>query len=124
MTKVTDSAQPFLTDVKELRRRARQHIENGAVTDAYRGDRVVVIRLLNEALATEIVCILRYKRHFYMASGIHAQAVAAEFLQHAGKSRGTPIRSRHESRSSAVSRTSTRRGWRRAATPSTSRAPV
>lgn len=88
MTKATDSTQPFLTDVKELRRRARQHIENGAVTDAYRGDRVVVIRLLNEALATEIVCILRYKRHFYMASGIHAQAVAAEFLQHAGEEQG------------------------------------
>ena len=88
MTKTTDPSQPFLTDVKELRRRARQHIENGAVTEAYRGDRVVVIRLLNEALATEIVCILRYKRHFYMASGIHAQAVAAEFLQHAGEEQG------------------------------------
>jgi bacterioferritin len=80
--------QPFLTDVKELRRRARQHIENGAVTEAYRGDRTVVIRLLNEALATEIVCVLRYKRHYYMASGIHAQTVAAEFLQHAGEEQG------------------------------------
>lgn len=88
MTKTTEADQPFLTDVKELRRRARQHIENGAVTEAYRGDRTVVIRLLNEALATEIVCILRYKRHYYMASGIHAQTVAAEFLQHAGEEQG------------------------------------
>lgn len=88
MTKAADPQHPFLTDVKELRRRARQHIENGAVTDAYRGDRQTVIRLLNEALATELVCILRYKRHYYMASGINAQAVAAEFLQHAGEEQG------------------------------------
>ena len=73
----------FVSDIEEIRRRARQHIENGAVTEAYRGDRETVIRLLNEALATEIVCVLRYKRHFYMASGIHSQAVAAEFQEHA-----------------------------------------
>src|SRR5664279_139229 len=85
MTKETESESsnhPFLTDIKELRRRARQHIENGAVTEGYRGDRVVVLRLLNEALATEIVCILRYKRHYYMATGLNAESVAAEFLQH------------------------------------------
>ncbi|HET7711739.1 MAG TPA: ferritin-like domain-containing protein [Thermoanaerobaculia bacterium] len=75
--------KPFLTDVAELRRRARQHIEEGAVTDAYRGDRETVIKLLNEALATEIVCVLRYKRHYFMAQGIHADPIAAEFLQHA-----------------------------------------
>jgi bacterioferritin len=75
----------FLTDIKELRRRARSHIEQGAITAAYRGDRETVLRLLNEALATEIVCVLRYKRHYYAASGIHAQAVAAEFLEHAGE---------------------------------------
>jgi bacterioferritin len=75
--------QPFLSDIKELRRRAREHIEKGAVTEAYKGDRPTVIRLLNEALATELVCVLRYKRHHYMAAGIHAQAVAAEFLEHA-----------------------------------------
>jgi len=75
----------FLTDIKELRRRARSHIEQGAITAAYRGDRETVLRLLNEALATELVCVLRYKRHYYMASGIHAQAVAAEFLEHAGE---------------------------------------
>lgn len=75
--------KPFLTDIKELRRRARQHIEEGAVTKGYQGDRETILKLLNEALATEIVCVLRYKRHFYMAQGIHAEPVAQEFLQHA-----------------------------------------
>ena len=75
--------KPFLTDVQELRRRARQHIEAGAVTDAYRGNRDTIIKLLNEALATEIICVLRYKRHYFMAKGIHAEGVAAEFLEHA-----------------------------------------
>jgi bacterioferritin len=75
----------FLTDISEIRRRARQHIENGAVTDGYKGDRKVVLRVLNEALATEIVCVLRYKRHHYMAKGIHSQAVAEEFLEHAAE---------------------------------------
>jgi bacterioferritin len=73
----------FLSDVKELRRRARQHIENGAVTSSYKADRPTVVKVLNEALATEIVCILRYKRHYFMATGIHANAVAAEFQEHA-----------------------------------------
>src|SRR5215468_10696614 len=82
------SDKPFLTDVKELRRRARQHIEEGAVTDAYRADRNTVIKLLNEALATEIVCVLRYRRHHFMASGIDAESVAAEFLQHAIEEQG------------------------------------
>ena len=80
--------KPFLTDVQELRRRARQHIETGAVTDSYRGDRETVIKLLNEALATEIVCVLRYKRHYFMAQGIHADPIAAEFLQHANEEQG------------------------------------
>jgi bacterioferritin len=78
-------AEEFLTDVKTLRARAREHIERGAVTDGYKADRDTVIRILNEALATEIVCVLRYKRHFYMAQGIHAQSVADEFLQHANE---------------------------------------
>ena len=78
----------FLTDIKELRRRARSHMEEGAVTDGYRADRGTVLRLLNEALATELVCVLRYKRHYYMAAGIHAQAVAAEFLEHANEEQG------------------------------------
>jgi bacterioferritin len=77
--------KPFLTDVQTIRQRARKHIENGAVTAGYKADRATVIQLLNEALATEIVCVLRYKRHFYMASGISADAVAQEFLQHANE---------------------------------------
>jgi bacterioferritin len=72
----------FVSDVENIRKRARQHIENGAVTEGYRADRDTVLRVLNEALATEIVCVLRYKFHHYMASGIHAQAVAEEFLEH------------------------------------------
>ncbi len=80
--------KPFLTDVQELRRRARQHIEEGAVTEGYRGDRETVIKLLNEALATEIVCVLRYKRHYFMAQGIHADPIAQEFLQHANDEQG------------------------------------
>jgi len=75
--------QPFMTDIQVLRARARQHIEQGAVTPGYRADRDTVIRLLPEALATEIICVLRYKRHYFMASGINAQSVAQEFLQHA-----------------------------------------
>jgi bacterioferritin len=78
----------FLTDVKELRRRARQHIEQGAVTEGYQADRDTVITLLNDALATEIVCVLRYKRHYFMAMGIHAQPVAQEFLEHANEEQG------------------------------------
>jgi bacterioferritin len=77
--------KPFLTDIKTLRERARQHIEAGAVTPGYQADRTTVIRLLNEALATEIICVLRYKRHYFMASGINAQSVAQEFLQHANE---------------------------------------
>lgn len=77
--------QPFLTDVQEIRRRARQHIEAGAVTGSYRADRETVVRLLNEALATEIVCVLRYRRHYFMAQGINADPVAAELLQHANE---------------------------------------
>ncbi|HEY3196659.1 MAG TPA: ferritin-like domain-containing protein [Nitrospirales bacterium] len=73
----------FLTDVKTLRQRARQHMERGAVTEGYKADIPTVVRILNEALATEIVCVLRYKRHYFMASGIHAQSVRQEFLQHA-----------------------------------------
>ncbi|QQR80170.1 MAG: bacterioferritin [Deltaproteobacteria bacterium] len=78
-----ESKQPFLTDIKTLRARARQHIEKGAVTENYQGDRKTVLKLLNEALATEIVCILRYKRHYFMASGLNGPAAAAEFLEHA-----------------------------------------
>ncbi len=78
----------FLSDVEELRRRARQHIQEGAVTAGYGADRDRVISVLNEALATEIVCVLRYKRHYFMATGIHANAVAQEFQEHAAEAQG------------------------------------
>lgn len=81
-------AKPFLTDVKTLRKRARQHIAEGAVTPGYRADRKIVVKILNEALATEIVCVLRYRRHHFMAAGINAQSVAAEFMQHAVEEQG------------------------------------
>jgi bacterioferritin len=77
--------QPFLTDIKTLRQRAREHIEQGAVTAGYSADRDTVVKLLNEALATEIICTLRYKRHHFMASGIHAEGVAVEFAEHAAE---------------------------------------
>ncbi len=81
----TMKTKPFLTDIKTLRARARKHIEHGAVTSSYRADRATVVKLLNEALATEIVCVLRYRRHHFMAAGINADAVAAEFLVHANE---------------------------------------
>jgi bacterioferritin len=73
----------FVSDVQALRQRARQHIEDGAITATYGADRETVVKILNEALATELVCTLRYKRHYYMAEGIHAEAVKPEFLEHA-----------------------------------------
>lgn len=73
----------FLSDIRALRERARRHIERGAVTEAYGGDVQTAIRLLNEALATEIVCTLRYRRHAHVAQGIHAPEVAEEFRGHA-----------------------------------------
>ena len=78
-------ADPFTTDVETIRRRARQRMEDGPVTGAYLADRDRVIDVLNEVLATEIVCVLRYKNHYFMASGINAQPVAQEFLQHANE---------------------------------------
>jgi bacterioferritin len=89
MNKVTDvksaSKQLVLSDIQTLRKHARQHVEEGAVTEGYAADRDTVIRLLNEALATELVCVLRYKRHYFMAKGIHSEGVKAEFLQHANE---------------------------------------
>jgi bacterioferritin len=78
----------FLTDIKTLRERARAQIEQGPITAAYGADRERVVEVLNEALATEIVCVLRYKRHYFMAQGINAGPVAAEFLQHATEELG------------------------------------
>ena len=74
-----------LTDVNTLRQRARKHVEQGAVTEGYSADRETILRLLNESLATEWVCTLRYKRHYYMASGIKASVAADEFLEHANQ---------------------------------------
>jgi bacterioferritin len=73
----------FLTDIKTLRERARAEIDKGPVTEAYGADLKRVIEVCNEALATEIVCVLRYKRHYYTATGIHSESVASEFLEHA-----------------------------------------
>ena len=75
----------FLTDIEEIRKRARRQIEQGAVTEGYKADRQAVIAILNQALATEIVCVLRYKRHFFMAKGIHSHPVAEEFREHANE---------------------------------------
>jgi bacterioferritin len=75
--------QNNLASVAEIRERARKHLELGAVTDEYKADRVEVIRILNELLATELTCVLRYKSHYYTACGIHSDAVKPEFLQHA-----------------------------------------
>jgi bacterioferritin len=78
-------ATPFLTDVATLRQRARQNMDSGAVTANYGADPKVVVEVLNAALATEIVCVLRYKRHYFMAQGIASESVKAEFLEHAGE---------------------------------------
>lgn len=77
-----------LTDVKTLRAQARTHIEQGAVTAGYKADRSEVIKLLNDALATEIVCVLRYRRHHFMARGIVAKSIADEFLVHSNEEQG------------------------------------
>ena len=83
MDEITPPRVHKLTDVATLRARARRHIEEGAVTPGYGADRAEVLKLLNEALATEIVCTLRYRRHYFMSRGIHAATVAAEFREHA-----------------------------------------
>jgi bacterioferritin len=77
-----------LTDVQTLRKRARQHIEEGAVTSGYSADRETVLKLLNDALATEIVCVLRYRRHHFMAKGIQSKSIADEFLAHSNEEQG------------------------------------
>lgn len=81
----SENSGTFVSSIEEIRRRARQHIEQGAITQGYKADRETVVRLLNEALATEVVCVLRYKRHYYMASGINAESVRDEFLEHANE---------------------------------------
>lgn len=83
--KLADGKIKALSDIATLRKRARENTENGAVTTGYAADREDVIHLLNEALATELVCVLRYKRHYFTAKGIHADPVKAEFLAHANE---------------------------------------
>jgi bacterioferritin len=78
----------FLTDIQTLRKRARQHIDEGSVTAGYSADREIVLKLLNDSLATELVCVLRYRRHYFMARGIHSQSVAQEFLDHSNEEQG------------------------------------
>ena len=80
--------KPFVSDLENIRQRARQDIDRGAMTAGYSADRETVIKLLNHALATELVCVLRYKYHYYMASGINSQAIRAEFLEHANEEQG------------------------------------
>lgn len=77
-----------LTDVNTLRKQARAHMEQGAVTAGYGADRDQVLKLLNDALATELVCVLRYRRHHFMARGIHAKSTADEFLAHSNEEQG------------------------------------
>jgi bacterioferritin len=79
---------PRLSDVLSLRKRARLDVEKGAVTPSYAADRETVLRLLNEALATELVCTLRYRRHYYVAEGLQAESVRQEFLEHAEEEQG------------------------------------
>lgn len=82
------TSKAVMTDIKTLRSHARNHIEQGAVTASYSADRSQVLKLLNEALATEIVCVLRYRRHHFMARGIHAKGIANEFLVHSNQEQG------------------------------------
>lgn len=81
-------SKPFVSDIENIRKRARQDLDRGAMTAGYRADRATVVKLLNHALATELVCVLRYKYHYYMASGISSRAIKAEFLAHANEEQG------------------------------------
>ncbi|MEO9080092.1 MAG: ferritin-like domain-containing protein [Rhodanobacter sp.] len=80
--------KPFVSDIENIRKQARKNIDKGAMTAGYSADRETVVKLLNQALATELVCVLRYKYHYYMASGINSQAIKAEFLEHANEEQG------------------------------------
>jgi bacterioferritin len=77
-----------MTNIQTLRKRARVDIDQGAVTAGYSADRVAVLKLLNDSLATELVCVLRYRRHYFMARGIQSQSVAQEFLEHSNEELG------------------------------------
>ena len=77
--------KPFISDISKIRDRARAQIDDGAVTAGYKADREQVIKVLNEVLATEIVCMLRYKRHYFTVDGIFSDSIRAEFLEHANE---------------------------------------
>jgi bacterioferritin len=77
----------FVKDIEEIQQRARQKLEDGAVTSTYRLDKDKVVEILNEALATEIVCVLRYMHHYFMATGVHGAAARDEFKEHADEER-------------------------------------
>jgi len=77
--------ETFRIDLEKIKERARAHMSEGAVTESYGADREAVLKVLNEVLATEIVCSLRYRNNYLVAQGIHAEAVAAEFKQHAAE---------------------------------------
>lgn len=79
------SQHPLPTDLQTLRAQARAHLDDGAITASYSADRETVIKLLNDSLATELICVLRYRRHHFMARGIHSQSVAQEFLAHSNE---------------------------------------
>jgi bacterioferritin len=112
---------PFLSDVETLRKRARQHIEEGAVTPNYGTDAPQVCKVLNDALATEIVCVLRYKRHYFMAQGIASESVKAEFLTHANEEQAHADEIAGRIVSWAASPILIQQGSRPVATPSMSR---
>ncbi len=78
----------FLTDVKTLRERARKNVENGPITEGYKGNREMIIKLLNDALATELLCVLRYRQHHFTAKGMNSEEVAQEFLVHSKEEQG------------------------------------
>lgn len=82
------TSQDLQTDLQIIRARAREHLDDGAVTAGYVADRETVVKLLNDALATELVCVLRYRRHHFMARGIHSQSIAMEFMAHANEELG------------------------------------
>jgi bacterioferritin len=78
----------FVMDLERIREQARKDMDEGPVTQSYGADRETVLKLLNGSLATELVCVLRYKRHYFMAKGINSEAVAQEFLEHANEEQG------------------------------------
>ena len=87
-TNGTEAKHSFLSDIREIRERARKHVSDGAVTPSYGADRDTVLRLLNEALATELVCVLRYRRHYFMANGAVGELIKGELLKHAKEEQG------------------------------------